>query len=291
MSDRTKYQMLLRILDVIRGEATGTKWEKQYAVNSNDDEDIGQSRSKAFIHLYLKVMFGLSEFAEREGFVTDGANDGGIDGYYIDQETRRIYLIQSKFRTTERNFEKKEIEIGELLVMDIDRITSGRTTNAEERKYNGKIQGLIRRISQIPDIARYNYHIAILANCTLPTAQLRKLTDGHPVEVFNFEKAYNKLVFPIVSGTYFRAQDVVIRLDLNHKSAGAKTSYSVGTPDYQCEITVLFVPTLEIAKAMDKYRNTLLEYNPRSYRELEGQQVNASIRSTLTRPDSNALLS
>lgn len=128
----------------------------------------------------------------------------------------------------------------------------------------------------------------ILANCKLPAEQLRKLTDGHPATVFNFERSYNELVFPIVSGTYFKAQEVTIRLDLNNKSAGAKTSYSVGTPDYQCEITVLFVPTLEIARAMDKYRNSLLEYNPRSYLELEGQQVNASIRETLLRPDSNA---
>lgn len=288
MSDRTKYEMLLRILDAIRHEATGTKWEKQYAVASGNAEEIRQARSRAFIHLYLKVMFGISEFDVREAFVTDGSHDGGIDGYYIDQDTRRIFLLQSKFRSTERNFEEKEIGVDELLVMDIERITGGKTSSASGSKYNGKIQGLIRRISEIPDIARYNYHISIIANCSLPADQIRKLTDGYPADVFNFEKSYNKLVFPVVSGTYFKAQDVVIRLDLNNKSAGVKTSYSVETPDYQCEITVLFVPTLEIAKAMDKYRNTLLEYNPRSYLELEGQQVNASIRETLTRHGSNA---
>jgi AIPR protein len=196
--------------------------------------------------------------------------------------------MQSKFRSTEKNFETKEIEIGELLVMDIDRITGGKAENAKGETYNGKIQGLIRRISEIPDIARYNYHVVILANWSLPLEQLRKLTEGHSATVFNFERSYSDLVFPIVSGTYHRAQDVTIRLDLNNKSAGAKTSYSVETPEYQCEITVLFVPTLEIAKAMDKYRNTILEYNPRSYLELEGQQVNSAIRETLTRPDSNA---
>jgi hypothetical protein len=103
----------------------------------------------------------------------------------------------------------------------------------------------------------------------------------------NFERSYNELVFPIVAGTYFRAQDVTVHLDLSHKSAGAKTSYSIATPEYECEITVLFIPTLEIAKVMDKYRNSILEYNPRSYLELEGQQVNSAIRETLLRPHSN----
>ena len=38
---------------------------------------------------------------------------------------------------------------------------------------------------------------------------------------------------------------------------------------------------------MDKYRNSILEYNPRSYLDLDGQQVNSAIRETLLRPDSN----
>jgi len=287
-SELTKYAMLLRILDALRDEAQGTKWASQYAVDSADNEEIQQARSRAFIHLYLKVMFGIADFAEREGYVTDGAQDGGIDGYYIDNETRRIYLLQSKFRNTEQNFEQKEIDPKELLVMDIDRITRGNKDNADGITYNGKIQGLIRRISEIADIARYNYHVAIIANCTFPQAHIRKLTEGFNATIFNFERAYNELVFPIVSGTFFQADDVTIQLDLNNKSAGAKTSYSVGTPEYLCEITVLFIPTLEIAKAMDRYRNSILEYNPRSYLDLqEGRHVHDSIKETLLRPNSN----
>lgn len=257
-------------------------------VDSADLDEIQMARSKAFIHLYLKVMFGIAEFAERESYVTDGSQDGGIDGYYIDSEARRIYLLQSKFRNTMRNFEQKEIAPEELLVMDIDRITRGNKDNSEGIAYNGKIQGLIRRIAEIADIARYNYHVAIIANCTLPPAHIRRLTEGFNASVFNFERSYNELVFPILSGTFFRAEDVTIQLDLNNKSAGAKTSYTVTTPEYLCEITVLFIPTLEIAKAMDRYRNSILEYNPRSYLDLqEGKQVHASIKETLLRPNSN----
>lgn len=277
----------MRVLDSIRNEAAGTKWSQQYALNNINEEDVGQARAKAYIHLYLKVMFGLSDFSEREAYVTDGAHDGGIDGYYIDRENREIHLIQSKFRRTEENFEQKEIDPQEVLVMDIDRITGGNETNENGQSYNGKILGLIRNISQLPDVARYNYRVAIIANCKLPPAQIRKLTGGYNANVFDFSCSYNQLVFPIISGTYFRANDVTIRIDLDNKSAGAKTSYSVSTKDYECEITVLFLPTIEIAKIIDKFRNTLLEYNPRSYLEFEGQTVNKSIRETLLKPDSN----
>jgi hypothetical protein len=153
VSELTKYAMLLRILDALRAEARGTKWELQYATDSVDNNEIQQARSRAFIHLYLKVMFGIADFCERESYVTDGAQDGGIDGYYIDTEMRRIYLLQSKFRNTEQNFEQKEIDPKELLVMDVDRITRGNKDNADGISYNGKIQGLIRRISEISDIA------------------------------------------------------------------------------------------------------------------------------------------
>lgn len=283
----SKYVTLVRILDTLRREANGTQWEGAYDIASTDPEFVQQARGRAFIHLYLKVMFGVAEFAERQQYVTDGPQDGGVDGYFIDKETRRVHFLQSKFRNTETNFEQKEIEARELLSMDIDRIVSGYVSDCKGVDYNGKIKGLIRRISEIPDIARYNYDIAILANCSVSADHLRKLTDGYRATVFNFERSYNELLFPIVAGTYFRAQDVTIHLDLSNKSAGAKTNYSVATPDYQCEITVLFVPTIEIARTMDKYRNTLLEYNPRSYLDLDGQQVNSAIRETLLRPDSN----
>lgn len=282
-----KYAILVKILDQIREEARGTKWESQYAVDDNREEAIMAARSRAYIHLYLKVMFGIGRFEEREVYVTDGSYDGGIDGFFIDKENKRIYLLQSKFRNTEKNFEEKNIRYEELLAMDIDRITNGLHEDESGNKYNGKIQGLIRKISEIEDIARYNYQVAILANCNVSVANLRKLTDGFKAEVFDFARVYNDLVFPIISGTYFKASDLTIKLDLNNKSASAKTSYSVNTPSYECEITVLFVPAIEIAEVMDKYRNSVLEFNPRSYLDLDGQNVNAAIKETLLRPDSN----
>ncbi|MDF2617574.1 MAG: hypothetical protein K0S00_233 [Xanthobacteraceae bacterium] len=103
-----KYAILVKILDQIREEARGTKWANQYAIDDNRNEAIMAARSRSYIHLYLKVMFGIGRFDERESYVTDGSYDGGIDGFFIDRESKRIYLLQSKFRNTEKNFEEKK---------------------------------------------------------------------------------------------------------------------------------------------------------------------------------------
>jgi hypothetical protein len=140
----SRYEMLVRVLDGIRSEAVGTRLAERYAVGSTETDNIWQARSRAYVHLYLKVMFGITDFEERETYVTDGTQDAGIDGYFIDTNTRTIFLLQSKFRNTEANFENKPIELDELLSMQIRRVLSGQDTDERGVKYNGKILGLQR---------------------------------------------------------------------------------------------------------------------------------------------------
>lgn len=282
-----KYNMLVNILDRIRLEAP-ERQSKTYMPDNEDIDRVNAARSRAYIHLFLKVSFGITNFIEREKFVTDGSYDGGIDGYYIEPELRTIYIIQSKFRTTKSNFESKEISLEEILVMDIDNILGGNTKDEQENEYNGKIKQFQREISNIQDIARYSYKVIILANLNkVSPSQLKKLTDGYSATVFDYSRTYNELVFPVVSGTLFTANDICIPMDLSNKNAGSKISYTVKTKVSDCEITVLFAPTIEIAKIMSKYKNSILKYNPRSYLELEGQAVNNSIRNTIFHSETN----
>lgn len=276
-----KYEMLVNILDRIRMEAP-ENLEKTYKPDPSEMEKINAARARAFIHLFLKVNFGLMEFKEREKKITDSSYDGGIDGYYIDKEDRLVYLIQSKFRTTKTNFESKDISYDEILCMDVERILKGESHDEAGNEYNGKIKQLQRELSETENITKFNYKIIILANLKdIQPARLRKLTDGYNADVFDYTRTYNELVFPVISGTLFTAHDICIPIDLSAKNAGSKISYTVKTKASACEITVLFVPVLEIAKIMSKYKNSILKYNPRSYLEFQGQAVNASIRKTV----------
>lgn len=284
----SKYSTLVNIIDKIRSEATSTLLGK-YNPPEDEIDKTNQARGRAFIHLYLKVSFGILDFNDREYFITDGSNDGGIDGYFINVDNKTIYFVQSKFRINEKNFENKEINLEEVLVMDINRILEAEEFDEKGNQYNGKIKQLIRDVSKIEDIARYKYQVIVLANLDtkIPQSKLRYLTGGYPVEIFNYEKCYEKLVFPVISGTFFNATDLNIFIDLSNKNAGSKISYTVQTAHNECEITVLFVPTIEVAKILHKYKNSILKYNPRSYLEFEGQKVNTAIRETILNNKTN----
>jgi hypothetical protein len=114
--------------------------------------------------------------------------------------------------------------------MDVTRILEGNEEDENGNKYNGKILGLQRTIRSIDDIARYKYKVILLANLDVQSpTKLSRVVGGLPFEVMDYEKCYDLLVFPVVSGTYFNASDLMIHLDLSNKNAGSKISYTVET--------------------------------------------------------------
>lgn len=284
-----RYIYLLNILDGVLREAP-EKYLRKYPRAPSSVDAQNQARARAMIHLYLKVMFGVTDFEVRERYVTDGGYDGGIDAYYIERTTRTLYLVQSKFRTTEVNFESKEITLEELLQMDVARILDGHSTDEAGNEYSGKIKQLQREVGAVEDIARYRYVVVILANLKNPPRQkLQQLVGGYAIDIIDSERTYRELVFPVLSGTYFTASDITIPIDLSNKNAGSKISYEVTTKYADCQITVLFVPAIEIARIMHTYKNAVLKFNPRSYLEHEGQSVNNAIRQTVLSSSTNEL--
>jgi len=281
----TKYLTLVNVLDVLRKEAPESY--KFYHPLDSDLENLNKARSRALIHLFMKVKFGLLEFHEREKYVVDGTDDGGIDGYYIDKELKKIFFVQSKFRTNAENFESREIKFEELLNMDVDRILDGETTYENGTKYNEKIQLLIKEIQEIDAIVKYQYEVVIIANTKdVVQSKLRKLTGGIAVSEFNFERTYEELLFPIITGTFYDQSELIIEINLGNKSS-EDISYSVETEFTDCEISALFVPTIEIAKSLYKYKNSILKFNPRSYLDMATGSVNAEIAKTITTKKTN----
>jgi hypothetical protein len=278
-----KYVTLLTVLDKIRAEAPETF--KRYHPPETRIEELNNARARAFIHLFLKVKFGILDFQEREKLITDDPQDGGIDGYYVDEEHKRIYFVQSKFRTTESNFNEKEILFSELLQMDVDRIVDGDKTDEKGVPYNSKIIKMMGEIRDIRDIGRWQYEVIVLANVTttITQSQLKRLSGGLPATVYNHTKVYQDLVFPVIQGTHYNPSELRISLNLsNTSSQSARVTYKVKTSKQECDITLVFVPTIEIARAMYKYRNSILKFNPRSYLELAGNEVNRDIASSIT---------
>lgn len=279
------YPTLVRTLDVLRKEAP--KSFKSYHPRPDEVEKLNQARATAFIHLFLKVRFALSDFTKRHEHICDGSQDGGVDGYFIDTEARCITLIQSKFRTTERNFEGKSIEVDELLKMEVGRISRGEKVDSNGIPFSARITNFQRRITEIRDIALYKWRVVILANIKhVNDEQMRRLLDNMEYEVFDFPRTYKELVFPLTTGTSYTPSEITIKINLGKKQQ-PQLNQDVETSLGVCNVRMLYVPTIEIARCTAKYRNALLRYNPRNYLSLAGNEVNQSIRDTVKNTTKN----
>lgn len=91
----------------------------------------------------------------------------------------------------------------------------------------------------------------------------------------------------MLSGTLFKAKGLGKTLDLSNKSTGSKIGYTVLAEGIECEITVFYVPTLEIGRLLSEYKNSILTFNPRSYLEFDGEKVNKAIRDSILEKPGN----
>lgn len=280
------YTILVNILDELRKEAPLKA--KRYHPSQAELDKIANARARAFIHLYLKVKFGLLTFSSREDLLTDESADGGIDAYFIDKCNKTIHLIQSKFRTTEKNFEANEITVEELTKIEADRIIKGETLHEDGvTPYNGKIRKFQDVISKTENLGQYKYRLVFLANFKHKPL-LDVLYKDYIVDLFDFTRAYKELVFPVVSGTYFKAENLHLSISLENTNSGAsRVSYSVSASGVDADVTIIFAPVKEIGAAMSRYRNSILEYNPRSFLGLVKNSVNAEIEKTILQSTDN----
>lgn len=280
-----QFDTLIRALDTLRQEAP--KSYKTYHPDDDDHDGLCHARALAFIHLLIKVRFGVAAFLDRHKLITDGTQDGGVDAYFIDTERKKLFLIQSKLRMTPQTFQSKAMDANDLIKMEVARITKGEKDDSRGVRFNSKIEALQQAISQIRDIAKYEYIVLFLGNVyDFSDEQLRKLIDNCIYEKYDAQTAYEKLLFPLTTGTYFDPDEITIRLDLTHKSS-LRLSQQVDTDFGQFNVTAVFVPTLEIGRVMSKYKNAILKFNPRNFLSLQKKSVNENIRHSIVGQEKN----
>lgn len=279
------YSTLLNTLDALRKEAP--QHFKTYHPTKSEIEKFNQARALAFIHLFLKVRFGVINFADRHELICEGTQDGGVDAFYIDTDNRMVYLIQAKFRTSEKNFEDKSINLDELLKMEVGRISKGEEHDSNGTPFSARIRDLQSKINGIRDIALYGWKVILLANLKkVNDEQLRRLIDNMDYEVFDFKRTYNDLIFPLTTGTYFEPSEITVSINLGKKSH-PQLSQDVDTSVGPCSVRMIYVPVGEVARITAKYKNALLRYNPRNYLSLQRNEVNKSIRDTVLNTSHN----
>lgn len=279
------YQVLLRLLDGLRTEAPISY--KSYRPRKSDQDKLNAARAKAFIHMFLKARLGLVDFEERHDCITEGSGDGGIDAYYLDQENKQLYLIQSKFRTTEQNFRVRRMTADDLVKMEIKMILSGEERDSNGNRFNSKIREFQKRWAALSDQARYGIKVIILGNIhKYSLAQMKRLVDNFDFEIFDHQRTYKELLLPLCSSTYYKPEEIVIQIDLDGGHQHILTR-SITTTAGQLDVRLVFVPTSEIGRIMYTYRNAILMHNPRNYLSLSNSAVNRKIKDSLCKLGTN----
>ncbi len=276
-----RFKTLVLALDrIIEKAPVSCTW---YHFDKNNDDLVKTARARSFIHLYLKSEFGLNDFSEIESYITDDQDDGGLDAFYIDHtpENQTIYLIQSKFR--HNKFEDKPISIDDLAKMELKLIMGGKEEyfdkSNKKRRFNKKIVEFQKKIHSC---GGYKQKVVLLANLNkYEEKTIKKLIDGFNFEVFDFKKSYERMVFSICSGTYYNAEEIVVTLN-TEKKEDPMVFQKIKTTMGECDVRVFFIPTLEIAKMMFKYKNAILAHNPRNYLSLNKNEVNKKISNSIT---------
>jgi len=281
------YDTLCRVLDSLRAEAPSS--DARYNPPLGNPEGIVQARSRALLHLFLKARFGLVQFKEREAFVTDGSQDGGIDAYYIDKKNKLIYVLQSKFRANATNFVSTNMSAYDLLKMDVARVMKGERRDEKGAPYNECIvRGMQKAVQKLTDAGSYTTQVVLLGNTkNLSSGDLKKLVPGYEVEQFPHDRAYRELLFPVINGTYFTDPNLTIEINLANLKGDTHLDYDVKTAALRPNIKLLFVPTTEIGRIMQTYKNSILKFNPRSFLELKNNPVNREIEASIRNMKSN----
>ncbi len=289
MSDN-KYNLLVHILDQIAEKAPENL--SIYHPEQGDTDTEIHKRSRAFMHLFLKVRFGILDFDIAESQITDGTNDGGLDAYHIDEEEKKIYLIQSKFSATPENFERNSVNGYELFRMELDRIISdGENTARNGNRYNGKIIDFQEKLQNIQNLNRYDYILVYLGNVSsrIDTVQLLQVSGNvcDTAEIINGTTFYKDVLMPYLQHDFFNQKDFVLKIQV-HRNQSNRISYGVDLGDeIRAGVELAFVPTKEIASMMSKYRNSLLRYNPRCYVGLTRGGVNQAIQESMRNTELN----
>lgn len=290
MPPEIKHNLLKKTLDGI------AEWAPEqfntYHPNENDQDAQIHKYSRSQIHLFLRVRFGLLDFNIVENQITDGTDDGGLDAYHIDEGKKIIYLIQSKYKTTPEGYINSDVDWREFFKMELDRIVQGETDSIWGRQYNGKVRGLQQKMRDITDIARWNYVLIYLGNVPSAITKERMLSVSGGVcqnaEVIYGNDYYTQVLIPYLKRDFYNKEDFSCEIYINQDRSANRIRYSVDLADSEsAEVQLCFVPTIEIARMMSQYRNSILQYNPRCYVGIKSTGVNADIRNSVSNTEHN----
>lgn len=142
----------------------------QISVAKTSIKDIAGSAisdDRAFSHVLLKNIYGV-EYIDQLDLVTDGANDGGIDFLYYDEEENKVIVCQAKY-TGALSFDQIIAELNKMYS------TVQNFKKAHTGSYNDKIKKALQNaLDRLPDDSSDNIDFAIFTTAPVDINAAKK---------------------------------------------------------------------------------------------------------------------
>lgn len=140
----------------------------------NKSSDIHDDR--AFSYVLLTYFFDVKDFDDKYDCVTDGANDGGVDFLYFDDEESKLFICQSKY-TENISYGDVRNELDKIC----DTISDFRKGNTGA--YNENIKRTLQNfLDRLPDDEQDNIEIVFFTSANIKDIEdtLKKLANDIP---------------------------------------------------------------------------------------------------------------
>lgn len=156
--------------EILKVETTKARKEFQ----QNKSSDVPDDR--AFSYVLLTYFFDVKYFDDKYDCVTDGANDGGVDFLYFDDEEARLFICQSKYT--------ENISYGDIR-NEFDKIcdTINNFRKGNTGAYNENVKRTLQNfLDRLPDDEQDNIEIAFFTSANINDIEdtLKRLANDIP---------------------------------------------------------------------------------------------------------------
>ncbi len=141
--------------EILKEEIAKARSEFQQNKSSDIPDD------KAFSYVLLTYFFDVENFDDKYDCVTDGANDGGVDFLYFNDEESKLFICQSKYT--------ENISYGDIR-NEFDKICD--TINNFRKSHTGAYNENLKRtlqnfLDRLPDDELDNIEIAFFTSADI----------------------------------------------------------------------------------------------------------------------------
>lgn len=247
---------------------------------STETKRIGKreklSEDKAFLFWFATCILELSDDDAREAISVEGANDKGIDLFWVDEEEGRVILVQGKYSAPSFNSHPTEAQITKL------ESSINWLANPEALRRDGK-PDLAQAAEDYINAVKEGYGVELCFAYTgpkCPNIEKHVGVYNQNPENLGQRRALRHYYFDMLRNTWEEFEGASRRIESETVTILDESGLPVDGPFGKALVAT--IPGKEIMRLHDEYGERLFDRNVRLFLGVRKGSVNAGIADTLS---------